>query len=149
MGGENWQRGDPASLLAYVNRSPFYRLLGFEAVEVGEGLAKIRLPVTEDLLQFQGAVHGGALFAIADAAVAVALMTLLEPGDEVLTVEGKLNYLAPAREGELWAVGRVAHRGRRLALGEVEVRTGGGDLLAKGLMTYAVRRPRPTPGKGG
>ena len=135
-------RETPAELQTRVNASPFYRLLGFEVVEVGEGMARIRMPFQEDLLQFQGAVHGGAIFSIADAAVAVALLTLAEPGEEAVTIEGKLNSLAKVTEGELVAVGRVVHHGRSVALGDTEVFRSDGKLCAKGLMTYTLIHKR-------
>ncbi len=131
-------RETPEALQVRVNASPFYRLLGFEVVEVGEGVARVRMPYREDLLQFQGAVHGGAIFSIADAAVAVALLTLADHGEEAVTIEGKLNYLAKVTQGELVAVGRVVHHGRSVALGDTEVFRSDGKLCAKGLMTYTL-----------
>jgi acyl-CoA thioesterase len=131
---------DLDALVRHVNDCPFYHLLGFEVVEAGPGTARIRMPFREDLLQFQGAVHGGAIFSIADAAVAVALLTLAEPGEKALTIEGKLNYLAGVTQGDLEAVGRIVQRGRSVALGDAEVYRADGRLAAKGLITYTLRR---------
>lgn len=131
---------DLPALQRHANDCPFYRLLGFEVVEAGPGTARIRMPFRPELLQFQGAVHGGAIFSIADGAVAVALLTLAEPGEKALTIEGKVNYLAGVTEGDLEAVGRIVQKGRSVALGDAEVFRADGKLCAKGLITYTLRR---------
>lgn len=125
----------------HVNSSAYYQLLGFEVVELAQGYARLRMPASKKLLQFQGAVHGGAVYSMADAAVAVALVTTCNPGEQVLTIEGKINYLAPVSEGEeIWAEARLVQRGRQIALGDVEVKGDEGRLVAKGLITYMVVR---------
>lgn len=135
---EQWER-----LKEHVNACPFYRHLGFQVVDLDEGFARLVMPVTRELFQFQDAVHGGAIYSVADAAVAVALLTLAEPGEKALTIEGKLNFLAPVTEGKLIAEGRVVQKGRSIALGDVEVRRStDGRLVAKGLVTYTLRRER-------
>lgn len=127
------------ALLDRVNASPFYRLLGFEVVLARDGFARVRLAGGDHLLQFQGAVHGGAVFSIADAAVAVALLTL--SGDvQAVTIEGKVNYLAKVTGGPMEATGRIVHLGRTVALGEADVMRSDGKLCGKGLMTYMLVR---------
>jgi acyl-CoA thioesterase len=98
------------------------------------------MPVRPELFQFQAAVHGGAIYSVADAAVAVALLTLAEPGEKALTIEGKVNFIAPVTEGEVIAEGRIVQKGRSIALGEVAVTRSDGRLCAKGLVTYTLRR---------
>lgn len=127
-------------LRRHANDCAFYRLLGIEVVEAGPGTARLRMPFRPELLQFQGAVHGGAIFSLADAAVAIALLTQAEPGEKALTIEGKLNYLAGVTEGDLVAVGTVVQKGRSVALGDAEVFRADGRLCAKGLVTYTLRR---------
>jgi uncharacterized protein (TIGR00369 family) len=130
-------------LREHVNASPYYRHLGFEVETLREHYARLVMPVREELYQFQGAVHGGAIYSLGDAAVAIALLTVAESGEQVVTIEGKLNFLAPVREGQLVAEGRIVHRGRRIALGEADVLLDGRDgLVAKGLFTYTLWRPR-------
>lgn len=134
-GTDRWR-----DLKDHVNASPYYRHLGFQVVHIEEGFARVVMPIRREHLQFQDAVHGGALYSIADAAVAIALLTLAAPGEQALTVEGKLNYLAPVVDGSVTAEGRIVHRGRTLALGEAEVRRDSdGRLVAKGLVTYTLR----------
>jgi len=131
---------DWSGFMSHVNGCPFYRLLGFEAVEVKEGFARLRMPVAEKLFQFQNAVHGGAIYSVADAAVAVALLTVSEPGEKALTIEGKVNFIAAVTEGYVEATGRIVHKGRSIALGDAEVFRADGRLVAKGLITYTLRK---------
>ena len=131
-------------LKEHVNGCAYYRHIGFEAVDLDEGFARLRMPVREELFQFQDAVHGGAIFSVADAAVAVALLTLAEPGEQALTIECKINYLTGVTRAHAYvlAEGRIVHKGRTLALGDVEVKRDDGRLAAKGLITYTLRRER-------
>ncbi len=133
-----------AHLKEHANACPYYRLIGFEVVEADEGRAVLKMPVREELFQFQDAVHGGAIFSVADAAVAVALLTLAEPNEHALTVECKLNYLAGVTRAHQYvlAEGRIVQKGRTIALGEVDVKRDDGRLAAKGLITYALRQAR-------
>lgn len=130
-------------LREHVNACPYYRHLGFQVESLTERYARLVMPVREELYQFERAVHGGAIYSLADAAVAIALLTVAGPGEQVVTIEGKLNFLAPVREGELVAEGRIVHQGRRISLGESDVTLDGQDgLVAKGLFTYTLWRPR-------
>ena len=133
---EKWE-----AIKKHVNSCAYYQLLGFEAVEVSPGYARFRMPTVGALLQFQGMVHGGAIYSVADAAVAVALLSTCEPDEQVVTIEGKINYLAPVPNGgEVTAEARIVHRGRQIAVGEVEVRDNKDRRVAKGLITYMVVR---------
>lgn len=123
-----------------LERSPFYELIGLRVTGLGPGWASFSMPAGERLWNMGGIVHGGAITSIADAASGVALATLLEKGREKpVTIELKLNFCAPVREGTIEARGTVAQKGSRIAVCEVEV-TEGGRLVAKGISTYMVLR---------
>ncbi len=118
-----------------INSCPYYRLLGMRVVSMGDGFARLEMPVEEKLLQIYRGVHGGATASLADSAVAVALISASGPDEKALTVELKLNFLAPVSRGQLTAEARLFHRGRTIAAGEVEVYNEG-RLIAKGIATY-------------
>jgi uncharacterized protein (TIGR00369 family) len=59
------------------------------------------------------------------------------------TVEMKINFLDPHAGGRLRAEARVLRLGRRLAVGEVEIRNAARKLVAKSLLTYSVRGEKP------
>ncbi len=126
--------------------SPYYRLLGMELVELERGACRFRLRAEEKLHNLGGVVHGGALASVADAAMGVALATLTDPRSErPVTVELKINFIAPVAEGELEARGRVLERGRTVAVGEAEVSGADGRLLAKAMGTFVIRGREQAP----
>ena len=118
--------------------SPYWTLLGLEIADIKKGWAKVRLPFARKLVHPLGIAHGGAIFSAADSAVAMALIGLVERDETFTTVEMKINYLRPFDKGEIMAEARIIHRGRKTALGDVEVRNGDGTLIAKGLATYMI-----------
>ena len=119
-----------------LNGCPYYQLLGMRVVAMGDGHARLEMPVEEKLLQIYGGVHGGATASLADSALAVALISANSPEERAFTVELKVNYVATVSQGRLIAEARLFQRGRTIAAGEVEVRNEDGRLIAKGLATY-------------
>lgn len=102
-------------------RQDFMELLGAAVLEVRPGAVDIALPVHERLRQQHGYVHAGACWSIADSAAGYACQTLMGSDDGVLTVELKINLLAPAAGHRLIARGRVERPGRRLIVARSEV----------------------------
>ncbi len=117
---------------------PYYRLLGLEVMEVGDGYAVLRLADAGRLLQPDAVVHGGALVSLLDSAGAISVLSRLSVRQTVATVEIKVNFLQPVGQGPLWGRGTVVQLGRRLAVVEVEARGPRGELVAKGLGTFRV-----------
>ena len=117
-------------------RSPYWSLLGIELLDVKKGWSKVRLPFDGKLTHPFGIAHGGAVFSLADSAIAMALIGLVEPHENFVTVEMKINYLSTFTEGALVAEGIIIHKGRNTALGDTEVRNEKGALVAKGSATY-------------
>jgi uncharacterized protein (TIGR00369 family) len=89
-------------------------LLGAEVVEAGRGTCVIEVPFRDELTQQERYFHGAVTGAIADTAGGYAALTLAPPDQEVLTVEYKVNFLAPAQGEKLVARGEVITAGRRL-----------------------------------
>ena len=104
------------------------RLFGAEMVLVQPGVCHIRLPFSDRVSQQHGFFHGGLIATIADTAGGYAAMTLCPAGTEVLTVEYKINFLAPAKGSEVIASGRVIRAGRRLLVCCIDV-----DVLDRGV----------------
>lgn len=97
------------------------RLLGAEVVEAGPGFCVIEVPFRDELTQQERYFHGAVTGAIADNAGGYAALTLAPPDREVLTVEYKVNFLAPAYGEKLVARGEVLTAGRRLFVCKAEV----------------------------
>jgi len=100
-----------------------------EAVEPGH--CAIALPVRPEVTQQHGFVHAGMVSAIVDTAGGFAGYTLFPDNSSVLTVEFKLNLIAPARGERLVAEGFVIKPGRTLCItrGEVHAESGGERTL--------------------
>jgi len=100
---------------------------------VAPGEVEIRLPASERITQQHGFVHGGMIAAVLDTACGFASLSLMPQGTGVLTVEYKINFLAPAAGEHFRMIGRVRKSGRTLTLAEAEalaVRDGSHRLIA-------------------
>jgi uncharacterized protein (TIGR00369 family) len=117
---------------------PFWLLLGMELVDVKKGWAIIKLPFDPKLTQADGIAHGGSTFSAADAAVAMALIGMIDRNETMVTLEMKLNYLKPFTEGTLLAEAVIVQKGTRTAVGEVTVKTDLDELIAMGMATYMI-----------
>ena len=123
---------------------PYYRLLNMKIEEVKAGYARLTMKLEEKHLQFLRTVHGGAISSLADSAAAWATVgsVLGSVGAKgvPLTVEMKINYLAPVESGRLIAEARVVHKGFTISVSDVEVKDDKGRLVAKSLVTYYIRK---------
>ena len=97
------------------------RLMGAQVAEVAPGYCAITLIPRPELSQQHGYVHAGIVSAIVDSAGGYAGFTLFPEESSVLTVEFKLNLLAPAGGERLVAEGFVVKPGRTLAITRGEV----------------------------
>lgn len=114
----------------------FPTLVGIEIESIENGRARLAMDVTEKHLQLQGIMHGGAIATLIDTAVAMAILGASEPGDRFTTIEMKINYLSPVREGRVFADAKLIRDGRRIVVAECDVFEPRGRLAAKGLLTY-------------
>lgn len=86
-----------------------------------------------------GIVHGGAIAALADASAGVALATLIPRGSRrTVTVEQKVNFMAPVHRGDLTGYGKVLRKREDIAVSESEVRDEEGNLVAKSMATFMI-----------
>jgi len=96
-------------------------LIGAELARVEPGAVDITVSFRPDLAQQHGYFHGGIVGMIADSAGGYAAFSLMPADASVLTVEYKINLLAPAHGERLIARGRVARSGRTLTVAQVDV----------------------------
>jgi uncharacterized protein (TIGR00369 family) len=110
-------------------RQGLMRHLGAELVSLEPGEAVIRVPFCGELTQQHGYFHAGVTGSIADTACGYAAYTLMTAEDSVLTVEYKINLLAPADGEELVARARVVRSGKTLkvCMADVFVRKGAAE----------------------
>jgi uncharacterized protein (TIGR00369 family) len=130
------------------NAAPWYRLLGMQAQSDAPGTARVALPFDEKLTQLYGSIHGGVVLTLADAAICVAMATLLDETESVATVQLSLSFLAPAARSDLVADGTVTRRGQRLGFGECVIRAGDREV-ARGHAVCRVGRSELAQRSGG
>jgi uncharacterized protein (TIGR00369 family) len=110
-----------ARVRASFDRQGAMRLIGARLVTLRPGYCAIELPYRQDLTQQHGYVHAGIVSAIADSAGGYAGFTLFPDDAGVLTVEYKLNLIAPAAGERLVAEAQVVKPGRTLSITRGEV----------------------------
>ena len=99
------------------------KTLGARIHKVEKGKVIIETPFLPSTLQQQGYIHAGLTFSIGDSAAGYAALTLLPEDQEVMTVEIKINLLAPTDGELLRAEGRVVKHGKRLVVVTSEIHT--------------------------
>jgi uncharacterized protein (TIGR00369 family) len=120
------------------SRQGLMALFGAEMTRIEAGYCEIRLVARPELTQQHGYVHAGVTAAIADSACGYAALSLMPEDASVLTVEYKINLLAPADGKILLARGTVIRNGRTLKVARGEVfcgATGSETLCAEMLNT--------------
>lgn len=110
-----------ARVAASFGKQSMMASLGAELVAAGDGRCVIRAPRLAQFGQQHGAAHAAVAFALGDSAAGYAALTLLPEGQEVMTVEMKINLLSPAMGEGFEALGEVVRAGRRLTIVRAEV----------------------------
>jgi len=125
-------------------RQQFMATVGAELVRVAPGQVDVQLRPNPRLTQQHGFLHAGVVIAVVDSACGYAALTLMEEAAEVLTVELKVNLLAPATGERLLAQGRVLRSGKTLTVcsGEALAIADGTETIVATLLTtmMTVRR---------
>jgi uncharacterized protein (TIGR00369 family) len=128
-------------ITAKLANNPIVKFMSIGLGEVTSGEATLILKHREELRNSMGLLQGGILGVLGDVAGGVSLYSVLTDPLKVVipTVEFKLNFLRPARGGDLVARGRVVHSGRQIAVCQVEISSEDGVLLATGVFTYMIK----------
>lgn len=119
---------------------PFAKLIDLRYLEQGPGLSVCRIVVADKHLNPNQVVHGAVMFALADAGMGAAVFPTLAEGELCATVEIKINYFKPVRDGELVCTTTMLNRGKTLANLDSSVHCGD-QLVAKANGTYAIFKP--------
>ncbi len=98
------------------SKQAFMSTLGAELTVRGPGIIEIRLPFSPKLTQQHGYLHAGAVTAVLDSACGYAALSLAADDKEVLSVEFKVNLLAPAVGEALVAKAQVKRAGKTLTI---------------------------------
>jgi len=110
------------------------------AVDPEAGTIEISFTATEQMLNPMGHVQGGFLSAMLDDTMGPALVATFTGGEWAPTIDLHVQFLTPARPGELRATGWVVKRGRDIGFLAGELRNAAGDLVATATARAAIRR---------
>lgn len=114
----------PFQLPGWISCAPFEEFLGMRIEEAKDGRAVLTMPFKVKLAQGKGLMHGGAVTALADTAVAMAIKSIVPEGTDFVTVEMGLKFLAAVREGVVRAEARALPQDERKIAGEADVYSG-------------------------
>jgi uncharacterized protein (TIGR00369 family) len=126
---------------------PVAQLVGFRLVLAEGGRAVAELEAGPQHANPMGTLHGGVLCDIADAAMGMALGSLLGAGETFTTLELKINFLRPVWNGRLRALGRVVRPGRVISLVECDVLDDQERLVARASSTCMTLRGEAAEGR--
>jgi uncharacterized protein (TIGR00369 family) len=121
--------------------------LGATLAHVAPGHVVIELPFRKELTQQHGFLHAGVVTSVMDSACGYAALSLMERDAAVLSVEFKVNLLAPAHGERFRASGRVVRAGRTLTVvaGELRVVEAAGEGALVAMMTGTMMAVRDRP----
>ena len=123
-------------LFALIDEAPFMRHMGIRITDIDRGRAAFEMTPAEFRLQPLGVVHGGNIATLIDtAAFWASYLSMGSDEDGLVSVDLKLNYLAPVRVEALQSTGTLIKAGKTLSYAEADVRTDDGRLVAHGTST--------------
>jgi 1,4-dihydroxy-2-naphthoyl-CoA hydrolase len=128
---------DPA-VVSERFKGTLVELLDIRFVELSRDRVIAELAYRDALTTMGGALHGGALMALADTVGAAATVLNLPPGASTTTLESKTNFLAAGRAGVVRAEATPLHRGKRTMVWQTRVTDESGRLLSLTTQTQMV-----------
>ena len=120
---------------AMIPQMPFNHHLGFHVARMCKDGLTMECTPRPEMTNGHGTIHGGVTAALIDAAIGVAVIAL-SGGRPDGTVEMKVNYLRPGREGKFSCRARLLKAGKTLVFGEAVVRDEHRRVVATGYATY-------------
>ena len=119
--------------------SMYSRFVGTRFTKIDKGYAELIFKYREDLARSGGIIHGGAIMGVLDEVSGIAAATV-NPGDEQVTMELKINFLRPlSRDNSPYkAVGRVVRAGRTTIVVEGRIYDKEGNICAVSLGTWYI-----------
>ena len=119
--------------------------LGVDIADLAPGRVVLEMPFNPEFTQHHGFLHAGSVTTVLDSACGFAAYTLMAPRREVLTVEFKVNFTAPAR-GEVFRFeGAVVRAGRTLTVTRGTAFADGVAIAEMQATMMAVDAPKDMP----
>ena len=128
----------------YQKKIPFLTHLKILTEELGQGTARLSVPVEKHLTNSMGTVHGGVIMSLLDIALCTAARTLHPGSIGAITIDMSTSFLDGGSGARLLAEARVLKDGRTMSFVEAEARNEDGTLVAKAIATVRVRQREKT-----
>ena len=123
----------------YQKKIPFLQHLKIQTDALGQGSARLSLPIEPQMTNSLGTVHGGAIMSLLDVAVCTAARTLHPESVGVITIDMSISFIGGGNGARLMADARVLKDGRSMSFVEGEATNEDGSLVAKAIATVRVR----------
>jgi uncharacterized protein (TIGR00369 family) len=126
----------------YQKKIPFVAHLKILTETLGEGSARLSMPIEPHLTNSLGTVHGGVIMSLLDVALCTAARTLHPESVGVVTIDLTTSFIDGAQGKKLIADARVLRDGRSMSFVEAEAKNEDGSLVAKAIATVRVRHKK-------
>ncbi len=114
-----------------IKSVPYYKTLGLDLQDIGDGRADFELVIRKELTQ-NGMVHGGALASLIDSACACAAVSAIFPNGYVTSIDLQVSYLKPVSKGTLTAKAECIKSGKNICFCEAKIWNDQGELVCTG-----------------
>jgi len=122
----------------YQKKIPFVAHLRILTETLGEGTARLSVPVEPHLTNSLGTVHGGVIMSLLDVALCTAARTLHPESVGVITINMSTSFIGGGKGAKLLADARVLKDGRSMSFVEAEAKNDDGTIVAKAIGTVRV-----------
>ena len=126
----------------YQKKIPFVSHLKILTETLGEGTARLSMPIEPHLTNSLGTAHGGVIVSLLDVALCTAARTLHPDSIGVITIDLSTSFIGGAKGARLLADARVLKDGRSMSFVEAEAKNEDGSLVAKAIATVRVRHKK-------
>ncbi len=128
------------AVIKAINQGPYFKHLSMPVKEMGMGYSIVELKVGNEHLNPFGGIHGGVYASVIDTAAYWAAYCELEEGIGLISIDLKIDYLAPISDGIITTKGRSIKIGKSMCLAEATATDGNGKWLAHGTSKMMVRK---------
>jgi uncharacterized protein (TIGR00369 family) len=123
----------------YQKKIPFVLHLGLTTESLGEGTARLSMPLPRHFTNSLGTAHGGVIMSLLDVALCTAARTLHPESIGVVTIDMSTSFIGGGSGDTLIAEARVMKDARTMSFVEAEAKNQDGSLVAKAIATVRVR----------
>jgi uncharacterized protein (TIGR00369 family) len=120
------------AVLNLINKGPFFRLLSMTVSKMGRGFAKVEMDVAEKHLNPFGGIHGGVYSSLIDTATYWAVYCDVEENAGLISLDVKVDNLAPVKDGHLVVEGKRIKAGRSICIADAAIIDSQGKYVAYG-----------------